>query len=167
MAEEDFDSSGIDRVVIALQNDADIRAYIHSGLTAEEVILLFQYRAKLISLIAELLESIDDDSPEYSFDFYMDLIARDIQTPAALIENNSYGTELDRSVNGIISALDSMELDISEELRKFTPSEWESEATELYETYASYLPPIMVARETATQLIDLDQGTGVWVHSPE
>lgn len=163
---DDFESSRIENVVLALQNDADIRTYLACGLAPDQVIQIFQYRARLIMLIAELLEGIEDDGPEYSFDFYMGLISRDIDTESALAGAKTSGEGLDKSVNSIIKELNSMEVEIADEPRHFTAAEWEQEARALYEEYRAMLPAELVARETATQLIDLDQGTGVWVHSP-
>lgn len=164
--QDKFESSGIENVVLALQNDADIRTYLNSGLRPEQIVLLFQYRARLIMLIAELLEGLHEASPDYSFEFYMELISRDINSFSDMPPASMSRESIDQSVNSIIKALNSMEMEMPGEARQFSAAEWEVEARALYEEYKQLLPADAVARETATQLIDLDQGTGVWVHIP-
>lgn len=155
------DDDEINSTILKMQNIADIKALLDSGLTSEQVLNLMLFRASFILLLAEILNS-DNSTIDLALTPLLDKIIIDhnpyedfYKIPSSDQENIHKAHEIYVQLNQtpLKPEIHNPALAIADRVSL------------LYDTNIQILPAKSLAKEILVQLSDAHRGTGVWQHT--
>ncbi|MFM7088483.1 MAG: hypothetical protein ACKOW9_03050 [Candidatus Paceibacterota bacterium] len=154
------DEQDLDSALLQVQNLADIKNLLRSGLSKQEVTDLMLFRASFIILLTDLLNS-DQHAIDRALTPLLDqiILDHDPDDITYITTHSDYTLEQDS-------------LEINENLfslplpyQLLDPSlPIEIRVKDLYSYFIKLLPAKNIAKEILVQLSDAQRGTGVWLH---
>ena len=147
-----------------MQLEADIRSLLREGFSSAEVLETLGFRVALISHLAAALEA------DFSAGEPMQPVLEHLATMVSSGNGSrTERTEVARSERAIDAAAEQVmielrHLEFDDEVPTASLAEWQSSLIAAISRHGEVLDASMLAREVITQLADLEQGSGVWVH---
>jgi hypothetical protein len=160
-------SDNIDVVLTELQTFGDIRSFLESGLTPDQVVEVMVFRARLIQLLHQIIVPsepatvpVADVLLGFLADVELDLLASVPSGSARVVAADS--SELLAACHTVVAILQANEAPELPDLGLTDPREV---FLDIYRSAREHLPVEVVRGELITQLSDIFSGAGVWNHS--